>query len=406
MARARMRTGLFGRRWWFPDVADDILLTSTEGADEPDLWAAFAALCSQPFDLTSSPPLRVLHIRLPAGDAVALAAHHVALDGLSVAMLLQAILERCASDGATELESSTVHGRMRATTRPRRPEPGHTETNPAGVIHASRPTRRLLPDLSALWQTTPSRVAVSTGRGMPGRGGRRGMPADRWGPGYGVHCDAVPVPKPGRPVAGGATVTINDLLLAAAQMAVERWNTMAGQATRQLRVRMPISLRQRGEESAIGNHTGEALITTGPSDRRDPATLLAVVCGQTAASKAGGPPPGTGDAVGGVARLPAPVRHALLRLAVTAARPVLMPTTSMTNLGRLSDRFSDQMITSLHFAAFAGPPQGLVIAAVGYGDELHLTFCYHRDLFDPTAASCFAQLFRAALDELTRQAAL
>ncbi|WP_322748364.1 MULTISPECIES: hypothetical protein [unclassified Frankia] len=440
MARARMRTGLLGRRWSFPDVADIPIITAS-GHDDGDLWDAFAGLCSRPFALSRVPAVRVLHMRLPEDDALAVAAHHVALDGLSVAMLLHAILERCV------VLEPRVALEPRVVTRTRRPRGTAVDNLVDGGVSGSATARgdicgggiagggiagggiaggdiaggdacaglprhrrraapsmerisRLVPGVAPLRQPVQGRIAPAPGLGRANRTSPNSRACV-----YGVYCMAVPVPKPGRSATGG-TVTVNDLLLAAAAAAVEQWNTAAGRETGRLRVRMPINLRDRDGEVALGNHTGDAVIAMTPLDRRDPETLLAAVCRQTAANKAAGPPAETGNALRGTAWLPGPARHALLRVAATVARPLLMPTASVTNLGRLPGRLTSgadtPRITSLYFAAFAGLPQGLVITATGYGDDLNLAFCYHRDLFDQSAVRRFAALYRVALDDLTR----
>ncbi len=415
MARARMRRGLSGRRWWFPHTPDDVL-TMTKGDGDDDVWEKFADICSHPFDLTASCPLRVLHVRLPDGDAVAVAAHHAALDGMSVAMLLRAILERCPTvdrrGGGSEPTGHatlTAAAGVRTTLAPPEQSALHVLPEHARPARARR-VRRLVSGLPV--PRMPSRVAPSPGtrsaqaHSTHSKGVHPGQASDdRRSSAYGVYCQVVPIPKSVPALVEDAPATVNDLLLAAAKVAVQRWNTAAGQATMTLRVRMPISRREPGGTAAIGNHTGEVLIVTTPRDRRDPATLLAAVRRQTSASKTAGSPPVTGSRIGGVARLPGPVRHALLRLGVSMVRPLLMPTTTVTNLGRLTEPATSgahgPRITSLHFAAFAGLPQGLVIAAVGYGHDLGLAFCYHRDLFDRAAVSRFAQLYRTALGELT-----
>jgi NRPS condensation-like uncharacterized protein len=415
MARARLRTGLSGRRWWwFPDAPHDDTATVTamatvtvlDGDGDGDLWEAFADICSRPFDLTAASLLRVLHMRLPDGDAVALATHHVALDGVSVALLLRVIMERSAAltdpQGAGRLTGPPPAAGARGAVGSGRPAaPGcMSGTGPDGLMGWRRSGRAVL----GRW--LPGRIAASTAPGSPGtRVSRSRTPVDSTPAVYGVHCEAFSVPESGRSRAGGPTATINDLLLAAAQLAVERWNTAAGQATGRVRVRMPINLREPDTDITLGNHAGDVMIATTSRQRRDPATALAAVAGQTAAGKAARRPSGTGIALSGLARLPAPARHPLLRLGAAMARPGLMPTTSVTNLGRIPDlRLSgtgSPQVTSLHFAAFAGPPQGLVITAVGYNGTLHLTFCYHRDLFDQSAARRFAALYRTALGALT-----
>ncbi|MGF7233456.1 MAG: hypothetical protein ACQSGP_00640, partial [Frankia sp.] len=98
MARARLVVGA-GRapRWSFLDGpgrgAGADLLSCVGCADEQEMRDVFAALCARPMNLAVTAPVRFLLARLPTCDALAVIAHHVAMDGTGALQLTRAIVE-------------------------------------------------------------------------------------------------------------------------------------------------------------------------------------------------------------------------------------------------------------------------------------------------------------------------
>jgi len=253
----------------------------------------------------------------------------------------------------------------------------------------------------------------SSGRAAPrrrfGSGSHHIVPVGpRTAAGYGVHRLSMPVPT-GPELPDGQRMTVNDLLLAATHLGVARWNGQWGQDTDVVRVRMPITAVHDSHPAGreLGNHAGQSMVITGREDRADLVGFAGRIVEQSQAAKESsvgwaGPVMRTVLDLT-IAALPDRLRSVLLRTAVTAARPLLMPSVSMSNIGRsVSPRRSGgdgPRVTALYFMATAGMPQGLLIGATGFAGRLHLTFCHHRALFDRAGAARFAKIFQDALTE-------
>ncbi|CAO5170074.1 Condensation domain-containing protein [Frankia sp. AiPs1] len=392
------RAVLYGSRqhaWRFVagPTADPVGLVDdgTEG------WRVHEVLSSAPFDLRRYPPLRIALVRRPEGDQLCVVAHHLALDGLRLARVVKEILD--------------VY----------RQSPGDL----AG-LGAQREQRGMPAGVSPVVRSTGSPWSI-----LVRRSGRYVIPltAGR-GDGYGYHPMVLPMPVGERTLPDGRHLTVNDLLLAAAHLAIDRWNTRSGGEAGCLRIRMPIDLvgPDGSGEEAEGNHTGQTLIITEASDRCDPVALVTRVVDQTVVAKQATPPPvpGVSGALGvAMARyVPGPWRSTLLRMGVAAARPLLAPTAAVSNLGR-QDALAGPIgvpgpggrylvavtdagraalpgpsVTGAYFTGTAGMPQGLFLGVLGIGDKLNITVCYHRQLFGLGAAMAFAELFRGAFAEV------
>jgi NRPS condensation-like uncharacterized protein len=366
MARARLHPARSaGARWQFPaapDIDPVSLITPSAGAAGEALEEAYARLCAVPPSLDLSPPLRVGLLRLPDTDAIGIVAHHAVLDGASLVTLLRDLLTRCPPDPAGEQFAGGSGDQLAEIT--------------------ARTSSKSLPGTARL--PGPARRAVPV-TGDPGAGHR-------------IAVVSVPI---GALRGAGAGRTVNDVLVTAVHLALERWNAAAGRPTGRVSVRMPVDLRSAGQAGVLGNLTGQAAVTTTASDRVTPAAALAAVARQTAAVKAVGPPREQGEALGMLRVLPHRARLRAVRLAITLARPVLMPAATLSNLGPLGGprTAGGAGVTAVYFVPFAPMPQGLAIGAAGYGDRVEIVVSYQRRLFDRPAARRFlAMLVAAARD--------
>jgi hypothetical protein len=381
MARAELRDPAGARGWRIlPRLARDpvVELTASTAAD---VWRALEALSLRPFDLGAAPLVRVLVAHHPDGGWLGMVAHHLALDGRSLLALLTETMAACPGpDGAADAGGPSQRAAPAARALlPYQPAGGRRLTAVAAV-------RR--------WVTPGSRFIAPVGR--PGTPGMAFVP--------------LTIPVPGRrALADGRRPTVNDLLVAAGHLAVDRWNAGRGQASGRLRIRIAVAGPAVPDEAGeLGSATGQETIATSPDVRRRPAALLGAVVEQTATAKARPPrerPGLTGRAVELLATaVPPRLRTAALRCAITAVRPVLMPTVVLTNVGRIPEGLTagpgGPRLTELSFAATGGMPQGLLICVTRFGDRLHLTFCHTLELFDEAAAAAFVGLFQAALAEL------
>lgn len=335
--------------------------------DDRRAEAAFALLCDQASDLALSPSLRIGLLRLRHTDALGLVAHHAALDGGALLVLLTELLARVRGTD----DAPAGHRRAGA--------PGAPVTGAAAVGHPPRRRRRV-------GRARPARYLVPA-TANPGSG-------------YGVVSIAVATPVP----PDGATV--NDALVAAAHRAVERWNDECGRSTGTVRLRMPMNLRAHGagagDTDDVANASGQTAVVTAGDERADVRALFAAVTRQTAAAKASGGD-GDPDPTGALWFVPARARDSVARAAIGLARGFMMPSATLSNLGRvapLAVAGGGPAVTGLAFFPFAGMPQGLAIGATGYGGRLQLGFSYHRALFDEAAALRFATVYAEALSGL------
>jgi hypothetical protein len=343
-------------------------VTEVAAATREDAWRELGDVIRQ-IDLRRAPLARLLVGHHADGDWIGIAAHHLAVDGSGLLTLL--------TETMAAYQQPTVPGAP-AGTRDASPAP-HPG---AGVWLRARVLRRVTPRRRFLRPV-----------GRPGQTGFAFVP------------EVIPAPRPAR-LADGRIPTVNDVLVAAGHLAAERWNARRGQASGTLRVRVPV----RGVETdqVDGVSTGFAIISSDAVLRAEPPRLLALVVDRTTALKARPATPAPGRARLLLERLlhtaPARPRLALLRLAVAAVRPALMPTAAVGSLGHvpadLTVGADGPRLLDLHFTATVRMPQGLVLHATRMGGRLHLTFCHTHELFDGRSAREFVGLFLAAVSEL------
>ncbi len=365
-----MRASLYGARqyaWRFTAAppADPVWRID----DGSDGWRIHETMMSAPFDLRAHPPLRIALVHRPDGDQLSVVAHHLAVDGMSLAAVVAEIFSayEVADDAAA------------------------TDRTGGGPV-----TLPALPPVP--------RAAAHGWTAFTQRSGRHITPMDASrDAGYGYHPLSLPVPARRVLLPGGRRMTVNDLLVAAAHLAIDRWNRRRGEEAGTLRVRMPIGLRT--SPGVSGNNTGQVVIVSEPADRADLVRLAGRIVDQTERAKREAAPAiaGVAGRVGAAAtaRIPGPWRGSVLRWGVRTARPLITPAAAVSNLGPLAAIVSDNpKISSVSFTGTAGMPQGLFIGATRYGAGLHLAFGYHRQLFGRAAAAAFAQIFQTAFAEL------
>jgi NRPS condensation-like uncharacterized protein len=256
-------------------------------------------------------------------------------------------------------------------------------------------------------------VAARRGGGRPGRPGLPPLPGvvtriaahaaqpDR--PGYGFVQKSVPVPRPARQ-GSGPHPTVNDLLIAAMILAVDRWNAAHGHRSGTIRITVPVNGRDPQRRWAgPGNQSRLIRVTARPGQRTDASGLLAHVAAQTRAGKRQ-PRPGL-DAVSRLLAAgwaPVVVKRPAARLTRRLARPVCTDTSLVSNLGVLLDppSFSGTGQEPLWFSGPAPMPRGLAAGAVTVAGRLHLCVHYRHALLDSGAAEDFTAGYCLALAEL------
>jgi NRPS condensation-like uncharacterized protein len=418
-ARRRLTaTGRWGRRlYWrqapppgrYAPAADDAssrLLTVANWRTPDELEAVRQRLFAWPIPLDQA-VVRVVLAVGPSDDALILQVHHTAFDGISSLRLLSAITQayRDRAHQARHLHSiPQVPAARPAPSRtpepePHTPAPPTTPTPPTTLTPATTPAPPASPIPAASTVPKPRRWPGTVTRIAP----QAGQP-DR--PGYGFVLIEEAVVRPEKDDFGPRP-TVNDLLVAALTLAIDRWNTAHGQASGQISVTIPINGRTPSQRwQGDGNLSWLMRVITTPARRASPARLLASVAAQTRAARDRGRTGGT-DAVSrllATAWAPVPVKRRTVRLIRGLAAPVLTDTSLVSNLGVLPEppTFDGSGTEPLWLAPPCPMPRGLAVGAVSVAGRLYLSVRYRLALMDQAAAEDFTACFRAAIAELAR----
>jgi NRPS condensation-like uncharacterized protein len=229
-------------------------------------------------------------------------------------------------------------------------------------------------------------------------------------PGYGFVLISDTVPRPA-PQGDGPRPTVNDLLVAAWCLAIDRWNAARGRVSGQISVTVPVNGRAPSRRwQGDGNQSWLTRVVTGPAHRADPGLLLRHVAAQTRAARERGRTHRTDT----MSRLlatgwaPVVVKRRAARLIRGLTAPVLTDTSLVSNLGILpeSPTFDGSGTEPLWLAPLCPMPRGLAVGVVSSAGRLYLAIRYRLALLDQAAAQDFTACFRAAIAELTRPGAM
>jgi NRPS condensation-like uncharacterized protein len=229
---------------------------------------------------------------------------------------------------------------------------------------------------------------------------------DRPGYGFVLISDTVTRPAPA-PGPGAPRPTVNDLLVAALCLTIDRWNAAHGRASGQISVTIPVNGRTADQRwQGDGNRSWLIRVVTSPARRASADALLTWVAGQTQAARERGRTGGT-DALSrllATAWAPVPVKRRTARLVRGLAAPVLTDTSLVSNLGVLPEppTFDGSGTEPLWLAPPCPMPRGLSVGAVTVAGRLHLSVRYRLALMDEAAAEDFMACFQAAIAELAR----
>ncbi|MDQ4071043.1 MAG: hypothetical protein M3203_16470 [Actinomycetota bacterium] len=378
MARAKLlparRTD---KRWtWAITGAPELdPLKVVDCANDLELAEVRSELHSLSVPLAESPPLRLRLVRYPQGDVVMVNANHAAFDGFGTLAVLQSIAKAYIEEEEPEPDVPLPTARDLE---------GLTRAEGAG----ERMRRlRALADKARDLVTPPARIASKGG-------------SDRAG--YGIHQISVHLPrKPEK-------ATVNDLLLAALNLAIAGWNVEQGTSCRRISVLMPVNLRPpEWKTEVVTNFVSETRVTTTPKDRQSPQATLDAIADQTRRIKEG-ESAALMELLSKTARFPLWMKQPLSPFIwMTGNR--LVDTAVLSNLGMVSDEelpdFGPEAgdVLGVWFSAPARMPCGLSVGAVGAAGKLHLAFRYRYPLWGPAAATAFADRFVTELGVLERE---
>jgi NRPS condensation-like uncharacterized protein len=377
MARARKmasRRSLRHDHWEIPPAVDLDPLRVIDCPDNARLAATRAELQSRGVPLAESPPLRACLARHPDGDVLMLNVNHAAMDGYGALRVLQSVARAYAG----QLDPAPKLSFLEARTFAERLTGADVPTRIRRYLALPEKLRDLL--------VPPARVAPDGGRNQAG---------------YGFHHVSLSRAQTEALAGLEHAGTVNDVLLAALHLAIQRWNSEHSRRCGRISVLVPANLRPSGwRDDVVGNFSLPARVSTSRQGRRSPHAALQALSAQTRRKKG----PGMGTALIEILG-----RSPLFPLWVKQVTVMLLPltgnladTSMLSSLGRLDELPSfgpDAGATvEVWFSPPARMPLGLAIGAVTAAGRLHLAFRYRLRLFDADAARRFAEGYLAELN--------
>lgn len=377
LARARLASWRFQDRsyvWEIADQLDELPLKVTVCNDEDVLAQERESLFSASPSLATAPPFAIVLARCGDRDVLLVNMHHAVADGVSAARLVLSIMRAYAGedDPLPPVDPLAVHD-VRALAAARSPR------EQGARRHA------LLAD--AAWRSLMQTARVAREGGD-----------DR--PAYGFELFALSADESrkvfDRPPHG---TTVNDLLLAALAVAIERWNAEHGRRSGPIALSMPVNLRPAAWRfEIVSNFASWVSVWVRPESGEDVSSVATRVATTTRAIKR--------DSLGGSAVDLLTVHGNLviaakrwLHYVKAFSSDIVVDTASLSNFGRLEPLPAS--FDGIDAAVWAAPPSqmplGVGIGAVTVGDRLYVGMRYRHAQFDRAAARRFMNLYRAVL---------
>jgi NRPS condensation-like uncharacterized protein len=375
MARARVLPARPTDHTWrfrIEDCYDIDPLEEIECGTEAELDAARDRLLERRVEHDRPPMFRARLAHCPDGDRLIVGLQHVAGDGIGMMRFLRSIQRAYAgeADSAPAVDLVTARDLRRLLAIPDRAE---RRRRMEPLRRYGREARR----------TAPTRLAVESAGPTVGQGCVN-LSFDA-----GEEEQILRRRQPG--------TTLNDLLIAALQLAIDRWNTQHGQPCDRIGTAMAMNARPREwRYDVLSNVAVGAVITTRPPDRRDFDSTLAAVAGWTNDYKRTG---GAGYQYAAYAMTRGPV--GLKRLAYRHFPERAVESSVLSNLGRL-EPFGDfgpggGRVVGCWFSPPLARHFCTAFGAVSLGGGLGISMRYRHSQFDPDAAHRFMDLYHHVL---------
>ncbi|MGQ0521978.1 MAG: hypothetical protein ACT4PX_12650 [Actinomycetota bacterium] len=341
--------------------------------DDASLDEARVELQARAVPLSQPPPLRVVLAHHARGDVVMVNLNHAAADGPAALQVLQALSAAYAAH----------------------PEPVEPLDFLASHDLAVRPSPARPKSLAQRYRTGLEAVRDALARPI-----RLRPEQAHDDPGHGFHMVSV---EPGDPASLSHLPNRdvdNDVLLAALHLAISVWNAEHGLRGGRIAVLVPVDLRARAWDRAVGNFSVTARVSTSAAERESPTSVLRAVRAQTARNI---------RTRTGTALIDALDRNGLLSLWARQSVIVLQPLTRNHLLDSAVLSFVGRLDRPPAFGAGAGDavevwlstpsrmPLGLSVGAAIVAGRLHLAFRYPHRLFGAEGARRFAECYVAQL---------
>lgn len=384
MARARLQPyheGTTTYQWEIADSWDQLFLEIVDATSTADIAAARERLISIKIPVTVAPAFYTTLVHHPAGDWLMLSVNHTVADGLSTFRLITSILRQYAQqpDPVPDIDPLRVRDLK---------ELAGAKSMPERIER----TKHLMTYLRDATSTPPTRVS-----GLPGA--RENLVTSTRGYGT-VQMALSAAQSAGIMALREKPATINDLLLAALALTIQRWNRQQGQSGGRVSIMMPVNLRpQAWWFEVVSNFSSYVTVSLPDSGEQSLAAATRAITTQTQQLKQAGSAGTLIDLLDLPRWLPA-ILKARLRDILPLVRKSLVETTWLSNLGRLAeapDMGDAGRVQALFFSPPAPLPMGVSLGVACVGDALFLTLRYRKSLFTPAMAEAFAALLREQL---------
>lgn len=384
MARARLQPyheATVTYQWEITDSGDHLALDVVTAQTEAEIAAARERLISIKVPITVAPAFYVTLVHHAEGDWLMLSVNHTLADGLSTFRLLTSILRHYAGqpDPVPDFDPLTVRD-LKAL------------AGAKSVPERIERIKHLMSYLRDAAMSPPGRIAGLAGAHQDLVNSPRG---------YGTVQIALSADETRRVMSlREKPATINDLLLAALALTIQRWNRQQGLPGGRVSMMMPVNLRPQAwwfeVVSNFSSYTTVQLPDVGGSNL---SAAMRNITAQTIQLKEAGAAGTLIDLLDFPRWLPA-ILKARLRDILPLVRKSLVETTWLSNLGRLAeapDMGDAGVVKSLFFSPPAPMPMGVSLGVASMGDSLFMTLRYRKSLFTPAMAATFAQLLKAEL---------
>lgn len=194
--------------------------------------------------------------------------------------------------------------------------------------------------------------------------------------------------------------TVNDVLLAALGLTIDRWNLDRDQPTGRIAFMMPVNLRPAAwASSVVSNLASYVTISRHEAERQTLAGAVRAVARRTRRVKSARTDGLLIDVLGLPSLLPVGIRRRMPSL-ISIVESRLVDTVVLSNLGRLAapQPMGDAgQVRSVWFSPPARMPLGAAIGVATMSGRMFVTLRYRHALLDADAARRFATLYRETL---------
>jgi len=201
--------------------------------------------------------------------------------------------------------------------------------------------------------------------------------------------------------ATSAGVELNDILLAACYIVVEKWNSMHGKVSKKIRVMAPVNISPKGFRYIVSNQASWISPSTTPRDRADPAKLLKKIRADTIYAAKNRIAFSLVYFFYFCSRFPLVVMRGMCRFLMITRTYV--DSILITNIGLIWPKVGSEepavtIIGSSKIVNVAGSapvvtPMGLSFCAGIYNKNLSLSLTYRPGLFSKEKAQMFLHLY-------------